>query len=137
MEYTEAINQNFDSLGFESKFFLYNLGSMIIAWLSIPLQFICLFLLKLIKGYLPKGKLIYQKYYQKMMWGQPITIFTESCTILVMCCLINIKYPNYFGWGDTLSTVLSIVAMCMNVGLPILFCVFMYRNFDNLGNKKI
>lgn len=71
------------------------------------------------------------------MWGQPITIFTESCTILVMCCLINIKYPNYFGWGDTLSTVLSIVAMCMNVGLPILFCVFMYRNFDNLGNKKI
>jgi hypothetical protein len=71
------------------------------------------------------------------MWRQPITIFTESCTILVMCCLINLKYPNYFRWGDTLSTVLSIVAMCLIVGLPILFAVFMYRNFSNLRNKKI
>lgn len=71
------------------------------------------------------------------MWRQPITIFTESCTILEMCCLINLKYPSYFRWGETLSTVLSIVAMCLIVGLPVIFAVFMYRNFSNLRNKKI
>ena len=71
------------------------------------------------------------------MWRQPITIFTESCTILVMCCLINLQYPNYFRWGDSLSTVLSIIALCLVVGLPILFAVFMYRNFSNLRHKEI
>jgi putative effector of murein hydrolase len=110
---------------------------MIIAWLSLPLELLCLLVLKLIKSYLYKGQYLYDKYRQKLMWRQPITIFTESCTILVMCCLINLKYPNYFRWGDTLSTVLSIVTTCLIVGQPILFAVFMYRNFSNLRNKKI
>ena len=55
---------------------MYNLGSMIIAWLSLPLELLCLLVLKLIKSYLYKGQYLYDKYRQKLMWRQPITIFT-------------------------------------------------------------
>lgn len=46
---TEAINQNFDNLGFNSMFFLYNMGSLSIAWFVIPVLIIVGALLKCCK----------------------------------------------------------------------------------------
>ena len=87
---SEAINENFDAVGLNSTFFLYNIGSMIIAILSLPLLYLVILLMKPFRRFSNKINAWHNKLNRYMVWGHPITIIHESYTMILICSLVNI-----------------------------------------------
>lgn len=50
MDVTGSLNDNFDSVGLNSHFLLYNLGSMIVGILTMPLIILVILLLKICRA---------------------------------------------------------------------------------------
>ena len=47
---TGPINENFDAVGFSSHFFIYNMGTLMVALLSLPILVVLNYVLKLLKN---------------------------------------------------------------------------------------
>jgi len=47
---TGPINENFEAVGFSSHFFIYNMGTLMVALLSLPFLVILNYILKLFKN---------------------------------------------------------------------------------------
>jgi hypothetical protein len=96
MQKTEASNDNFDYLGFDSKYFIYNMGSLMIAWLAVPLfagPILFLRCFNCCTNRIKPLKRLQRRLDNWMFWSYPITLFTESASVIYMCCLINLKDP--------------------------------------------
>ena len=117
--------------------FLYNIGSMIIVILSIPLLFVVILLMKPFRRLSGKINKWHNQLSRYMIWGHPITVFYESYTMALICALINVMNPAFDTWGDILSTVFSIVIVFMCIFVPITFVVVMLRKFTYLRRNKI
>ena len=86
------ISDHFESLGFNSQYLLYNLGSLIIGILSIPFFALIVLLMKPFRrcsDKIHRQHILLSRY---LYWGHFITVFRESYTILVICSLINVTH---------------------------------------------
>lgn len=86
------LNDNFNALGFSSMYFLYNLGSMILGLLSLPLIMAFSLILRLFKR---KNKLlnkIYKKLTGIVFWEHPITLTNETFWLICFCTFINVTF---------------------------------------------
>lgn len=117
--------------------FLYNIGSMIIVILSIPLLFLVILLMKPLRRCSVRINRWHNQLSRYMMWGHPITVFYESYTMALICALINLMNPLFDSKGDIASTVLSIITVFLCIFVPILFVVIMLRKFTYLRRHMI
>lgn len=120
MEAKEAVNDNFDALGFNSMWFLYNMGSLTLSWVCIPLLALPIFLLRCVKCITrlsPTLNKMHTNLDRWMFWQFPITVLNQSCLIVYMCCLINLLLIDFS--SDKISTVSAIVMLCVVVVAPI------------------
>lgn len=137
MTYTEAINYNFDSVGLGSKWFLYNIGSMILVLLSMPALFLVILIMKPLRRFSGRINAWHNKLSRYMMWGHPITVMQESYTMILCCSLINIMYPSYDGWSNILTTVVAIVMLLVCLFVPIVLVWVMSTKFSYLERFKM
>lgn len=72
-------------------FFLYNVGSMALAILSLPVMAVILFLLKPFRS-IHKVLKWHNKLRRFIKYNHCITVVFETYTILAICSLINIHY---------------------------------------------
>ena len=139
MEQTQAINDNFESLGFGSMFLLYNMGSLIIAWLSIPVLAIIIFFLQCFNCCIKRSPRLNRwktRLETWMFWGHPITVFNESASIIYMCCLVNMQNATFNTTGDRITTVLAICFLIIAMVLPFLFTFIMMWNSYRLNDPE-
>ena len=86
---TGAINDNFEADGFGSHFFLYNMGTLMVVILSMPL-FVCLsFMLKLLRTKHKKIQTYYSKLSNYLFWSHSITVVFESYSMVCVSAFIN------------------------------------------------
>ncbi len=85
------LNDNFNSLGLGSMYFLKNLGSMIIGLVSLPVLFTIVIVLKYLKNCNKKMHRIYEKLNGVIFWGQPITLLNETFWMVCLCTFVNSK----------------------------------------------
>ena len=90
------ISDHFESLGFNSQYFLYNLGSLMIGLLSLPVLAIMVLLMKPFRTCSDKVHRWHNKLSRYLYWGHVITVFRESYTILVICSLINVTHVRFY-----------------------------------------
>ena len=84
------VNDNFDALGYGSTFFLYNIGTLILAIIIIPGLVAATALFKIF-GFVSKlSKRLHFYLSRKLYWGHFLSLLFESYSALVMCVLINI-----------------------------------------------
>ena len=101
---SDPINDNFDAVGFSSLFFLYNLGSMALAIVGVPIIGLVILLLKPFRC-INKVHRLHNKLRRWMMWGHPITVVFETYTVIVICSLINIV--------NVSKIAISIISSCV------------------------
>jgi hypothetical protein len=137
MDDTTAINENFESVGLTSTLFLYNVGSLIVVILSIPLLLFVVLLMKPFRRCSGRINRYHNKLSRYMMWGHPITVMQESYTVALICAMLNVVYPTYETWGDIISTVFAFIVLFLSVLVPLLFGIVLLRKFTYLRRNKI
>jgi hypothetical protein len=139
MDHTDAVNDNFGALGFNSFFFLYNMGSLIVAWLSIPFLTALVLLLRIFKRCFRRSPRLtrwYTSLQRSMFWSYPINVFTESASVIYMCCLINLLNPSFTTPGNKASLVFAIFSLIVAITVPIIFLVVTMKNFAKLDDPE-
>jgi hypothetical protein len=72
---TDPINSNFEEIGFESSLFLYNLGSMVLAFIAFPIMSVLALVMKYCcfrKSWMHKWG---DKTLDELFWSNPILTF--------------------------------------------------------------
>lgn len=119
-------------------FFLYNMGSLSIAWFSIPVLIIFGVLLKCCRPITIKSPKLYRFSIwidNYVFWSYPITTFNEASSIIYMTTLINLLYIDFSTTGNLVTTVLAIVSLAVALILPPLFAIVMLKNSKKLEEK--
>ena len=127
-------------MGFDSTFFLYNMGSLIIAWLSIPVLLMVTLLLRCLNCCCKNWQLLQRllaKIESQMFWNYPIRVFNESATIIYMCCLINLRYPSFETKGDRIATSLAICFLIIGIAVPFMFALIIMKHSGRLNEPEI
>jgi hypothetical protein len=135
-EESDPINENFDSVGFSSRFFVHNLGSMAVAIITLPLIALLILAIMPFRCF-NKVTHLYNKLKRYMVFGHPITVFLESYTILTICSLINITNASYKTVGGKTSTILAIVFFSLYLLLPVVFGIILMKKFPYLSRPRI
>ena len=136
LEPTEPFNENFEDIGFESKYMINNMGTMIFFYILYPL-------LILIEKGIRKCKnrslccfrfqtsLRRSLYYNAMITG-----LFESYAVVSICCLIQFPIISFATYGLSIQAVVCIGFSIFIVAAPFILIKHTYSNFKLL-NKKL
>ncbi len=86
---TGAINDNFKSDGFSSVFFIYNMGTLMVVILSMPLLAVVSYTLKLLRNKHRRINTAYLKISNYLFWSHSITVVFESYSMVCVSAFIN------------------------------------------------
>ena len=132
-DWDEPLNDKFNNLGFQSTFFLNNMGTMVIGLAMIPLLSALLLVLQLLSRFSSKIAKFKNKLYASLFWSQQIILLFESFAMLCMCAFINVIHLTYESKCEVVNSVLTITFMVVCCALPLIICVFLLVNFKSLG----
>ncbi len=95
---TEPVNANFEAIGFQSIYFLNNMGSLLIGFL---IYFAALTVILILQPFLNK-KIWVNKYFMKLkkmfLYNSFVAMMIESYSLICVCCLIacyNISFKSH------------------------------------------
>lgn len=138
IEPTDAVDENFGSLGFESKYFLVNLGSMVVFVIFYILGLIISPILSICSFGRFKGiKKLRNKLNRKIFWGTLIVLMNESYMVIIVCLLINIKILSTASAGLQAMSIMCVTLLFLSVFLPAFFLTKLYRDFEELETKDM
>ena len=138
LEPTEPIDNNFESIGFESQYFLINMGTMACFFLIyIVVLLIVLACLPFSKRRCRRIKRLERKVKSKVFWSSLITLLNESYVILAVCLIINAQILSLESTGLAVMSILCVTFLVLQILLPIFFIGKLYWNFDRLKDPQI
>ena len=97
IEPTDPIDSNFEAVGFESQYFLVNMGAMVVFYIIYLLCLIIAPFIRMCRKSCRCCKRTSQRLDDSIYWHALITLMNESYMIIVVCVLINIKI---FSWDS-------------------------------------
>ena len=130
----DPINDNFESVGFETILIMHNLGSLALFIALSPLYYIYYFLLGCCSHY----KKIEEKRKQlgkTIFWGLLLRLIMESYMIVVICCLINVQQLDWSDDWNSFNSGLSIAFFVIFMAFPILSTLYLYCNWKRTGQS--
>lgn len=135
VEPKETTDLNFEAIGFESKYFLVNIGSLAVIFL---VYVSCMpFVSQYRRCQRGRCKKICKRMNRSVFWGTLITLINESYIWIVVCVLINIQVFSTQGPGQTIMSYLTVFFLVASVVLPAYFICKIGCNIDKLDDKKI
>jgi hypothetical protein len=136
-EWDEPLNEKFNNLGFQSTFFLNNMGTMVIGIAMIPLLSLLLLVLIPLSRHSKRIAKFKNKLQTSLFWSQQIILLFESFAMLCMCAFINIIHLTYDSKCEIINSVLTIVFMVVCCAMPLIISVFLLVRFKNLGEDAM
>ena len=136
VENKEPLSANFEAMGFESLWLIYNLGSLFLISLCIPILIALLPAIKFLSFYSGKGQKIYQRLKQLLFWNLQITLITESYTILIIGCIISTKMFIWTNFAYSFNSGLTCLLLAILIGYPLLILFQINRYWDQLETKQ-
>ena len=148
----DALNSNFDIVGFETTWSFFNLGSLGLIIISFPVFIavdLALRFLDAIK--IDKVGKWQKKLAEKLYWNAFIRFVIESYTILTVCCLINTTSKNIeedetkppiwvsnLTWntsGEIVMSSFAIIGAIFVILFPFGSSVFLKMNWEKIKNN--
>lgn len=130
---TDPINTNFESLGFESSYFLINMGSMFLFYIYYML---CVLIKLCLQPFATKKNKLTKKVYLKLrntiIWGSLITLINETYIFIVLSVLINMKIISFGSEGLIAMSSLCIFFLVMALVVPSIFIGKLCCSFKHL-----
>lgn len=135
---TEAVDVKFQLIGFESHYFIVNVGTIFVFYLIYLLNLTVIYpLVRVCHQKARRCKTFKQKFRNKVMWSSLITLIDESYMILIVCLLINCRFLSTESAGLTVMSSLCIAFVCFSVILPLAIMTHISCNFAKLSNDKV
>lgn len=136
LEETQALNPNFDALGFDSMYFLNNLGTLLIGYIFYFLSILLhLFLDCFIEGNPQLAK--FQMYLlDSLYYKSLLSMMMESYAIVAVCVMINLNYIKFSSFGDLFQSIVCFVALAVLIVFPLFIATYLRKAFEP-GSGKI
>jgi len=135
LEEVNPVNENYNTVGFESVYFINNMGTLFIVFMMYPVMMLLEYLLGLVASRCDIFVKVHHSFKHFVYWNYLITLVFESYLVIVICCLINFQHMSWSETGLIVQSVLTIICFAIIVVLPIYSAWVFWRNFKNLSNK--
>ena len=133
----EPLNDQFDVLGFQSTFFLTNMGSMVIGLAMIPLLSCILLVLHPISRFSRRIRRIRNKLNRSLFWSQQITLMNESFSMICMCAFINARKITFDSKCEVINSVLTITFLILCTAMPLVVSLFLLVKLPKLSSPSM
>ena len=118
-ETTDPLSDNFGVIGFNSMYFVNNMGTMGLTMAIIPLVYVIRPLLLPFKKQRHIAQ-VRRKLKKDLYWGFPIRVLTESYLIVVICAMINIRWVHLNSLWKSVNFLSSVAMILVSLSLLIL-----------------
>ena len=138
IEPTDPIDANFEAVGFESQYWMVNLGTMFVFYLIYIA--IALFIAPSLFCCRTKSKRVKKcskKLNKSIYWGTLITLINESYIIFVVCVLINLQIFSMDSLGLQIMSIGGAAFITLGVIIPVAIIIYLLVNFKNLEEPSI
>jgi len=139
LEPTDPVNANFESLGLESIYFLHNLGTLLFAFVFYLVMVILSKLLLLcnedeihLYSPLPSWNYCGKILHRNLFWGSLINLVTEAYSMMILSCMINLKYLRWDSFSVIFMSSLSILVTLVLLAYPAFLAWKLTKDFDSL-----
>ena len=137
IEATDPINDQFNSVGFESQYFLNNLGTIALFYIVYLLFVLVVTPLLVCCGrysisIMKKSKRLNQKIY----WNSFLTLLNETFMILIVSVLLNMQIFSVESPGLTVMSILCAFMLLVAVIAPVIIICRLCKFFDKLKEKE-
>ena len=134
---TEPVSDNFDELGFESKYMLSNMGTMIIFYLIYPVLILAHWMVrKLCLANLCCEK-FERSFKHSIYYRWIITVIFESYAIVAISCLIGLQVIGLDSKGLSVHSFLCIFFLVLITVTPFLIFRYVTYHFTKLNEQLV
>jgi len=99
LEPTSPINDNYNTLGFESVYYINNMGTLFLMFLIYPIMMLVEYLLGLVAEKCDSVKKVHLAVKYSVYWNSLIRLVFESYSMIAICCLIHFEYISFSNVG--------------------------------------
>lgn len=131
------MNENLNSLGYGSLFFVYNMGTLLISIAAIPLLAFLSYILGLMKEHSSLANRQYLRLSKLLYWDYILGTFFESYSVICMCVAINLTHLTYEKWGGICNSVLVFAFAAFCLLFPVVVAAIMWLKFPELWVSKV
>ena len=128
---THPFNRNFESLGFQSMYFINNLGPLLIGFLIYFGAIIFLFILDRFTERSERASRLASKMFDSLFYNTLVSIMLESYAIMACCVLINLNYIRWSSWGECVQTIACFIALSTLVLFPIILVIYTKSGWES------
>ena len=134
---TEPFSDNFEELGFESKYMLNNLGTMLIFYLLYPILMLVNLILEKFCTCARCCKKAQKRLEQLIYFKLLITVVFESYAIVALSCFVGHQILEYSSTGLTIQSVSCITFTVFILLMPMLMFRHVAHNFAKLQDYNM
>jgi len=132
---SDPIDQNFEALGFETTFFLYNMGSMLFLLVLTPIILALGGLLQLCDRF-ESCKKVGQRIDRAWRWSGTIQIIKEMFGLAVLSACIGFYRLTWSHVGDIINSLCASFTPMYLIALPVATAIFLKRNYTKLHTEN-
>jgi hypothetical protein len=122
LEQTDAINTNFDALGYNSLYFLCNMNTLFIGYIGYMLYCIAALLLNkcCTRNFNIMSKA--DDIRDSLFYGSFISMISETYSLVAVCAFVGLSTFEFTSYGLFVDSVFRASAFFMLVAYPVLIC---------------
>jgi len=132
------VNQNYDTLGFESTYFINNMGTMFLYFLVFPVMVIVDFTVRLVIeiGGRKSTQSFSESLRKKIYWNLPIRLVLESYANVIICCFIQFQNMSTDSVGQSIQSFTAVSAFAGLVLFAIYWSYQTVSRFSSLEDQE-
>jgi len=136
---SEPVTEKFGALGYETKYFVKNMGTVFI----VGVIFVILLVLTLFLHVLNKivnisvTEKVANWMYRMVCWNPILRLLIESYIFIALSCCINLTEFTFGDSGSRASSISTVVGLILIILLPFFVLYFMHKKFAKLKNKQV
>ena len=134
---TDPYNESFGELGFESRYLLNNLGTMLFFFLAIPPQYLLFKCLNWCRHRWSCAKKMAKKLRRTLFYSWFVTTMFESYSVISICCLIALPQLSFDTWGLTVQSTVCLLFAVTYITVPYTLLYRLSKRGGELKNKSV
>jgi len=132
---SQAVNASLETLGFESKYFLQNIGTVLIFFVIYALLIASSKAFRLSPWDCMRdcGESL-KKY---LCYSPLVTLIMESYFVLAVSCMVSLTNLSWGSFGETFMSLSGISCLALLIGFPFGYSWFLWKRFEALRTKAV
>jgi hypothetical protein len=135
-ENTSGLNENFDKLGFDSMYFMNNMGTMFLGYIVYGILIILFPLLQCIAVKCPRAAAKYEEWRLSLFYNMIVAMIIESYSILTLCVLVSLNFIVFNTYGNIVESAMTLFFSAIIFIFPIYINWFTVKNWELIDDYK-